>query len=207
MIIGHLGITAALGTVLRAPIRTARLIALCAAAFAPDVVDGLLVLVGECNPVGLYSHTIPVVALEAAIVGGLALLLTNSRATAALFATLVVLHPVGDFFTGSKLLWPAGDLHGLNLYDRPMIDFLLESSLAVGGWWLIRRATLAPRWAVSKWTLAAFLVAQGLLDLYADSYARGIKPNRCDAAVSTLVMRGQRRQLSGSHESSVMSHE
>ena len=126
MIIGHLGIAAALGALLRAPIRTGRLIALCAAAFAPDVVDGLLVLVGECNPVGLYSHTIPVVALEAAIVGGLALLLTNSRATAALFATLVVLHPVGDFFTGSKLLLPGGDVHGLNLYDRPLIDFLLS---------------------------------------------------------------------------------
>lgn len=184
MIIGHLGIAAALGTMLRAPMRTGRLIALCAAAFAPDVVDGLLALAGECNPVGLYSHTIPAVALEAAVVGGLALLLTNSRAAAALFATVVVLHPVGDFFTGSKLLLPGGDVHGLNLYDRALIDFVLEASLAVAGWWLIRRAAIAPRWAISKWTLAAFLVAQGLLDVFADTYARGIKPNGCDAAVS-----------------------
>lgn len=193
MIIGHLGIAAALGTVLRAPMRTGRLIALCAAAFAPDVVDGLLVLAGECNPVGLYSHTIPVVALEAAIVGGFTLLLTNSRAAAALFATVVVLHPVGDFFTGSKLLLPGGDVYGLNLYDRPLIDFILEASLAVGGWWLIRRAALAPRWAVSKWTLAAFLVVQGLLDVFADTYARGIKPNRCDAAVSASHVNPGRR--------------
>ena len=184
MIIGHLGIAAALGTMLRAPMRTGRLIALCAAAFAPDVVDGLLALAGECNPVGLYSHTIPAVALEAAVVGGLALLLTNSRAAAALFATVVVLHPVGDFFTGSKLLLPGGDVHGLNLYDRALIDFILEASLAVGGWWLIRRAAIAPRWAISKWTLAAFLVAQGLLDVFADTHARGIKPNGCDEAVS-----------------------
>ena len=165
----------------RTPLGSARLIALCAAAFAPDILDGLLVISGVCNPVGLYTHTVPVVLLQTAVVAGLALIVTNSRRVAVLFAAAVLLHPVADFFTGRKLMMPGGELYGLNLYDRPAIDFMLETTLAVGGWWLIRRAAIAPRWAVSARTLALFVLLQAVIDTYSDSYTRAMKPDLCKA--------------------------
>jgi hypothetical protein len=133
------------------------------AAFAPDLVDVGFALTGHCNPYGLYSHTIPAALLAGACVAGAAFLL-GRREAAALMLLLVLLHLPPDLVTGRKLYWPGGELHGLAMYRRPMLDFVVESVAAIAGWSLLRRETTTPRWAASVWTLLAFLLVQGAID-------------------------------------------
>jgi len=148
------------------------------AAMAPDFVDALFVVVGSCNPYGLYSHTIPAAALLAAVVGAVAYFATGQRATGWLSAVLVLAHLPADFITGRKLFWPGGELMGLRLYDRPAADFVLEGLLVLLGWWLLRRQPSAPRWATGRMALAALLVLQLSADAVG-SLQNGVKPSAC----------------------------
>jgi hypothetical protein len=174
LIAGHLGIAGAAF----AARRDSSLPWLLVAAMAPDGVDALFVVAGICNPHGLYSHTIPAAALIAALTGAVAYFATNRRATGALAALLVLAHLPADYITGRKLFWPGGDLIGLYLYGQPVLDFVLESMLAAGGWWLVRATGRAPRWATGTLALAAMLLLQGMLDI-AGSRTGGVKPTAC----------------------------
>ena len=177
MIAGHLGIAGAV----HAARRGSSLSWLLVAAMAPDGVDVLYVLAGVCNPHGLYSHTIPAAVLIAALTGAVVYFATDRRATGALAALLVLAHLPADYVTGHKLFWPGGDLMGLYLYEQPALDFALESIMAVGGWWLVRRSDHAPRWARGALALGAVLLLQGTLDIVG-ARGGGTKPTACGRA-------------------------
>lgn len=178
MIAGHLG----LAGVAHAGRRDRSLVWLLVASMAPDVVDGLFVLGRSCNPHGLYSHTLPAAAIIAVVTGAVAYFLTDQRTTGALCVLLTLMHLPLDYVTGRKLFWPGGELLGLNLYDRPAADFVIEATVAVAGWWLVRRGREGPRWASAWIALVAMLALQGALDI-AGSRHGGVKPNACGLSV------------------------
>lgn len=177
MITGHLGI--ALGA--RAmdgrevPSR-APLLWLVVASFAPDAVDGVLAIGKYCNPDGVFSHSLPAVAILASALGTLAFLHTRSVATALMVALLVALHLPPDYLTGKKGLWPGGPVVGLYIYRWGWVDFLAEVAVVAAGWWMLRRAGYTPRIVVSGLALAALLVVQSGFDL--QSQVSGPRPPR-----------------------------
>ena len=158
---------------------TTLFLSLAAASFAPDLVDAAFFVFRICSPYGLYSHTIPAVAIEAGVVGGLAYLATSSRPITVSFVSVVLLHIAADYFTGRKLLMPGGEMVGLQWYDKPVYDFLLEALLVVAGWLLFRRTGRAPQWARSPWLLLVALGTQATLDLMVVGYGRSLKPTAC----------------------------
>jgi hypothetical protein len=190
MVFGHLGIIAGARSLARSPNSTAGFVALVAAGFLPDLVDVVLFVSGTCSPYGLYSHTVPSVLLQAVVVASLAWLLTSSPAVAALFAAVVVLHVPADYFTGSKLLLPGGDrLWGLRLYERPILDGLVEMPAILAGWWILRRTQNGPRWSRSRWLLGVILMAQLAVCVSRLVFADGIKPSVCFDQNETFSLR------------------
>lgn len=174
MIIAHLGLAGAA----HAGRRDSSLVWLIGAAMMPDIVDAMFVVAGSCNPHGLYSHTVPAAALIAAVTGGAAFLATGQRATGVMAALLVLSHLPLDYVTGYKLFWPGGEFHGLRLYSRPVLDFVLESALAIAGWRLLRSRSWAPRWATGRRALVALLVLQATMDIVGTRRG-GVKPSAC----------------------------
>jgi hypothetical protein len=171
VIAGHAGIAGALA---RARPRVS-LPWLLVAAIAPDLLDIAFALVGFCNPYGLYSHTVPAAVLLGAGLAGVAVL-AGRRETAVVVLLAVLLHLPMDYVTGRKLYWPGGEMYGLRLYDRPMLDFLLESAIAAAGWSLLRGRTQLPRWTRSAWSLVLLLVVQAGFNAAHDL---ATKPNAC----------------------------
>lgn len=179
MIVGHLGVAAALAAARpRTDLRW-----LLPAAIAPDLLDVAYALSGICNPYGLFSHSLPAAALLGAVFGGCALL-ARDRGTGLLVSLVVLLHLPMDFVTGNKLFWPGGEMHGLLLYHRPALDFLVEVAIAACGWWLLRRRAAAPRWATSALALLAMILVQAAFD--AIDAPGGVKPTACVAMAAPL---------------------
>jgi hypothetical protein len=145
MIAGHLGV--ALGA--RALRPKAPLVWLLAAAIVTDLLDGEYALAQVCSPNGTWSHSLPAIAVLAAIAMALAYAGTRSVGIALVFGLVVLAHVPADWLTGEKALWLHGPVVGLNLYRWPAVDFVLELPLIVGGWWMLRRAHGAPRWVVA----------------------------------------------------------
>ena len=181
MITGHFGLAGAARSISRERMSSALFAALLLAALAPDITDALYSVAGICSPYGLFSHTVHAVAIEAAVVGGAALLVTGSRRVAFLFVAVVLLHVPADFVTGRKLLTPGGEMFGLRLYDVPLYDWLVELPIVLGGWWLLRRSGRAPRWATSAWALGLTLLLQTAFDVTGSVRGRGVRPNACSA--------------------------
>ena len=177
MIAGHLGLAGAAHAVRR----DSSLVWLLGASMAPDVVDALFVVAGSCNPHGLYSHTVLAAALIAVVTGAAAYAATGRRITGVLAVGLVLAHLPLDYVTGRKLFWPGGELAGLQLYNYPFADFVVESLLVAGGWWLLRSRGGTPRWATGGLALAAVLVLQGTLDVLG-ARNDGVKPSACARA-------------------------
>jgi hypothetical protein len=174
LIAGHLGVAGAAF----AARRDSSLFWLLGAAMAPDGVDALFMLANVCNPYGLYSHTLPAAMLIAVVTGAVVYFVTSHRATGILATVLVLVHLPLDFVTGRKLFWPGGEIMGLGLYRYPALDFVLESLMAAGGWWIVRATGRAPRWATGGLALAAMLLLQGTLDVV--GWRRGgVKPTAC----------------------------
>jgi hypothetical protein len=180
VITGHLGIAAAA----YATRRDSSLLWLLVAAMAPDAVDAMFVVVGICNPHGLYSHTVPAAALIAAVMGGVAFLATDRRATGLLAAALVLIHVPLDYVTGYKLFWPGGEIMGLRLYERPLADFLLEAAVVWGGWRLLRTTAGAPRWATGRLVLVTLFAIQATMSIGAKARGGGMKPSACARVIS-----------------------
>jgi hypothetical protein len=171
VITGHLGVAAAA----RGRWPVVPLLWLMLAAVAPDLLDIGYALAGICSPYGLYSHTIPVVVLTAAVLGGAAFLATGSRLAGVLTASVVLVHLPLDLVTGRKIFWPGGPLLGLFLYQRAVLDFLIEVPIVLAGWWVLRRSGRGPRWATAGATALALVVVQGAFDLM----HRDSKPSGC----------------------------
>ena len=172
MIVGHVGVAAATRSVWQ----RASLPWLLVACGAPDLVDIAFAVAGVCNPYGLYSHTVPAAALLAAVIGGAALLITGSRATALASALMVLLHLPPDLVTGYKIFWPGGPMIGLYVYQHGLLDFLIEAPILIAGWWLLRRSRNAPVWATSVTVLVVLLAGQATLDIMV---GRSMKPSAC----------------------------
>jgi len=177
LIVGHLGI--ALGV--RARWRDTPLLPLFAASILPDLVDGPIRVLQLCSPFGLYSHSLPAVAILATIAAAAAFVFTRSRTTALVFALVVALHLPADYITGQKILWADGPIIGLFVYRWPLIDFFVELPIIAAGWYLHRRRATMPPWVLTGLALAAFGAGQALADYR--SWLHGPHtPNECEAA-------------------------
>lgn len=147
---------------------------LLAATVAPDLVDYAFVATGTCNLSGLYSHSLPAIAVAGTCLGAVAAWRTRSARAGLVVAVLVVLHLAADFVTGRKLLWAGGPTIGLAAYDYPALDFVVELPIVAGGWWILRRTAGAPQWAGSIAMLVVLLIAQVVTD-----FGGYRKPNAC----------------------------
>ncbi len=165
MIVGHIGIAFGARALDKRQVSArAPLLWLLAASVAPDMADGMLALGKYCNPEGIFSHSLPAVAILAMLFGAGAYLHTRSMATAALVALLVVMHLPPDYITGRKALWPGGPVAGLYLYRWGWADFLIEIPVIILGWWMLRRADYSPKWVVSATVLVALIAVQAGFD-------------------------------------------
>jgi membrane-bound metal-dependent hydrolase YbcI (DUF457 family) len=88
----------------------------------------------------MLSHSLPAVAVLAAAVALLYFAVARDFAAAGLVAVIVVSHAVADYATGLKPTWPGGPFVGLQLYQRPAVDFILEAAVIVIGWVIYRRS-------------------------------------------------------------------
>jgi hypothetical protein len=147
MFIGHVAVALAAKRV-----RTAvPLAALIAATFGPDVIEITLLGLERWRnlPTSLGSHSIPAVALGAAAVGGAYWLWRQDARGGALLCGVYASHWAADLLTGTaKPTWLGGPKLGLSLYDRPVIDFVVESGLLLAAWlffWLGGHTRRRPR--------------------------------------------------------------
>lgn len=140
MYIGHVGVALAAKRV-RPGIG---LLVLLVATYAPDWVDAGLCVAGAYNPDGVFSHSIPVVAVLALLGFTLYGIKGRDWTAAAVVAAVIISHMLLDWITGTKPTWPGGTMIGLNLYARPLVDLVVEGSLIVAGAVLYGR-TLPPR--------------------------------------------------------------
>ena len=159
------------------------LLALVVASIFPDVIDFVTAALRICGPNGLYSHSLPSIAIQMVVLGAIAATWLRSPAAGAAMAAMVLLHLGADYITGLKLLWPGGPVVGLNLYSYPAADFVLEAAVTVAGWRMLRASPMRDRWFSAPVVLAVLLAAQAALDVA--SFAVGpVKPNGCLASPS-----------------------
>jgi membrane-bound metal-dependent hydrolase YbcI (DUF457 family) len=163
MYIGHVG--AALAA--KRARRTIGLLVLLVASYAPDWVDTGLCLAGAYNPQGMLSHSMPVIAFLALLGFGVYGAATRDWRGAGIVAAVVVSHMLLDWITGYKPTWPGGPMIGLQLYARPIADFVAEGAvIAIGA--MLYAKTLPPRrrpWIDVSAMLGALLVLQLSIDI------------------------------------------
>jgi hypothetical protein len=142
------------------------LLALLIATYAPDWVDTGLCLTNSYNEQGMYSHSIPAVALFAVLGFLVYFVTTRDRVGATVVAAVVLSHMVLDWVTGYKPTWPGGPMIGLQLYGHPAADFVAEGFvLAIGA--ALYATTLPPK--TRKWSDGAIMfVALIVMQLGAD---------------------------------------
>jgi hypothetical protein len=139
---------------------------LVAAAFGPDWVELFLgVLKGRATG-EVYSHFIPGVLLGACVAALLYEILFRRRG-GRWVAIAWLLHWPADFLTAHKpLIDPGGRVIGLDLYNLPIVDFVLESALVVACAWLYRRRYAPEHWK-RRWVAmaaVALVLIQSVLD-------------------------------------------
>lgn len=158
MFAGHLGI--AIGA--KGVRRDAPLWLLVLAAQACDWVDAAACAAGATVPPAMWSHSLPAAAALAVLFAAIALAVGAGPGAAGAAALVTLSHVVADYLTGSKPTWPGGPMIGLNLYDRPLVDFAVEVLVVWLGWRLYVRSLpdggrgAGRPWA---WALLAALVA------------------------------------------------
>ena len=115
--------------------------ALIIASQLPDWADATLCLAGVTSSTpGMYSHSFAAIAVLTALGTAVYLVGTRDVAGSAFVAALVVSHALGDYITGLKPTWEGGPMIGLQLYQHPAVDFMVEAVIIVAGW-LIYRAS------------------------------------------------------------------
>jgi hypothetical protein len=163
MLIGHVGAALA-GKRAR---RSIGLLVLLVATYVPDWADIGLCLASASNPQGMLTHSIPAV-LVFMLVGFAAYAAATRDLTGALVIALVILsHMFFDWITGYKPTWPGGPMVGLELYDHPIADFVVEAIVIVAGALLYGR-TLPPRrrpWVDVSIMAGALLSLQLTIDI------------------------------------------
>lgn len=173
MYVGHVGF--ALGA--HGLRRSAPLWFLVLASQLPDWTDAAFCLAGVRPAVqGILSHSFPAVAILAFLAAVIYAAFMRDPGGMLLVAAVVISHAAGDYLTGIKPTWSGGPMIGLMLYRKPMIDFVIEAAVILGGWLLYRRS-LAPerRSTEPVYTLLAALI---LIQAGADvvlSFTEGLK--------------------------------
>jgi membrane-bound metal-dependent hydrolase YbcI (DUF457 family) len=143
------------------------LLVLLVATYLPDWVDTGLCLVGAYDQQEMLSHSVPAVMLFALAGFSAYALVTRDWTGALVIAALVVSHMLLDWVTGYKPTWPGGPMIGLQLYDRPIADFIVEGIVIFVGTLLYGR-TLPPRqrpWVDVSIMLGALLALQLTIDV------------------------------------------
>ena len=187
MIAGHFGIAMAT----RARWSRLPLLVIVIASIVPDIIDFTTAAFRVCGTNGLYSHSLPAIAIESIVLGIVASLIWRSPRAGLTVASMIVLHLVADYITGQKVLWAHGPIVGLNLYSHPLADFALETVVTFTGWRMLRTSPARDPWTSAPVLLVALLAGQAALDIA--SYAMGpLKPNGCPAP--TRVQSSIRRE-------------
>jgi membrane-bound metal-dependent hydrolase YbcI (DUF457 family) len=161
MYIGHVG--PALGAKRFAP--SVAIALLVFVAYLPDWVDAALCFSGGYHNAQMLSHSIPAV-LILAMLAGCTQLGKGDFSAALVVASVVISHVLLDYLTGIKPTWPGGPTIGLELYRRPLIDFLAEAAVIVCGWLVYRRSLPAEfgKLRLSTVMLALLLLMQAGVD-------------------------------------------
>lgn len=158
------------------------LLVIAIAAIFPDIIDFATAALRICGPNGLYSHSLPSIAIQAAVIGTATARWRRSPGAGAVVVSMIVLHLAADYVTGLKVLWAGGPVVGLDLYSHPAGDFILEAVVTVVGWRMLRASPARDRWSSAPMLLALLLAAQAALDIA--SYAIGpVKPNGCPTSL------------------------
>ena len=107
----------------------------------PDWADAAVCAAGTASPPSeMLSHSLPAVAVLATAFALLYYAVARDLAAAAIAAAIVVSHAIADYATGLKPTWPGGPLIGLQLYQHPAVDFVVEATVIVIGWAIYRRS-------------------------------------------------------------------
>jgi hypothetical protein len=163
VVTGHLS-TAYLA---RAKFPRSEIVALLVASILPDLADFVLPQGNQCRmSCGLYTHAFPAILVLAVAASALAWAIWHRRATALLVGALVCVHALFDLTTGFKPFWFGGPSVGLGLYRFELLDFVVESSMVITGWFLLRRSKDAPRLAIGYPALFTLLALQAAFDMY-----------------------------------------
>jgi hypothetical protein len=104
------------------------------AAYAPDIIEVSLWPFGVHNRE--LSHSLISVGLGATLLAASYALLRRDTRGAICLASVYVLHWPADFITGHKPTWPGGPTVGLDLYDRPVLVWIVDLAVLAGGCWL-----------------------------------------------------------------------
>lgn len=132
----------------------------------PDWTDAVVCTAGiESPPSGMLSHSLPAIAVLAAVLSLLYFAAVRDVTAASLVALVVASHAAADYLTGLKPTWPGGPVIGLQLYRQPAVDFAVEGVVILIGWAIYRRSLPADRRRSSPVFL--MLVALLLLQLAA----------------------------------------
>ncbi len=159
---GHVGIALA-GNGFR---RTTPLWVLLIATQLPDWTDAAVCASGISSPPSeMLSHSLPAVAALAAALSLAYFVARRDIASSALVAGVVVSHSLADYVTGLKPTWPGGPWVGLQLYQQPAADFVVEAAVILIGWAIYRRSLPEARRSSSPVVL--ILVSVLLLQLAA----------------------------------------
>lgn len=161
MYAGHVAVALALKS------REPRLpiVPLALACFGPDWLETLLLIAGRPSAMEVYTHSVPAVVIGAAVAAGIYAAFRRPGARLVLIGWL--LHWPADLFTGRKPLFASTPLIGLDLYNLPVLDFVLESVVIVIGCAIYARR-YAPRAAQRRTIVllaAALMVLQAAVDV------------------------------------------
>ena len=129
----------------------------------PDWTDAAVCVAGiESPPSEMLSHSLPAIAVLAAVLSLAYYATVRDLAAAAFVALVVASHGVADYVTGLKPTWPGGPVIGLQLYRQPALDFAVEGVVILIGWEIYRRSLPAGRQRSSavRFLLVALLLLQ-----------------------------------------------
>jgi hypothetical protein len=128
-------------------------------AFAPDWIQWTLAALGISRNPSL-SHSLLSMLAGATVVGVAYWIATRSPADALLVWLTYLSHWPADFITAMKAIWPNGPEFGLNLYQHPAADVVVET-LVIAVCWAAYRRSLSPsaRTKLIGWSIPVGLVA------------------------------------------------
>lgn len=110
----------------------------------------------------VYSHALPFTVLAASGVAVLVWLRWRSVGASLTVMAVYLSHPAADYVTGFKPLWSGGPNVGLQVVERPVVDFFIQASLCAVGVALYSRSFPVGRARVRRLVIAvplAFLIS------------------------------------------------